>query len=124
MRKSLLIFAVLMSFVSISQAATIAEKTWEIGRKVKCPVCSGQSIVDSDAPLALHMRKVIYDKLQAGEEESDIMTFLVKRYGEEVLFTPPLGIKTYLLWLTPFLLILIALGVLGVRYRKLIRRRA
>jgi cytochrome c-type biogenesis protein CcmH len=92
----------------------------EISSGLRCLVCQNQSIDESDAPLARDLRLLVRDRLRAGDNERQVLDFVVQRYGEFVLLKPVFGFHTLVLWLTPvFVLGLGALGLLGV-----LRRRA
>jgi cytochrome c-type biogenesis protein CcmH len=86
---------------------------------LRCLVCQNQSIDDSDAPLAQDLRRLVRERLVAGDSDRDVTEFVVARYGEFVLLKPPFNTGTLLLWLSPALVLL--LGVLGL-YRMLRRR--
>ena len=90
-----------------------------IGREIRCMVCQGQSIEDSDADLARDLRRIIREKLVAGQDEGQIREFLHARYGDFILLRPPFSAATALLWATPVL----ALGF-GILMLVLLRRRA
>jgi cytochrome c-type biogenesis protein CcmH len=78
----------------------------ELSKQLRCMVCQNQSIDDSDAPLARDLRILVRERLQAGDSNSQVLDFLVQRYGEFVLLRPRLHWRTALLWLTPPLLLL------------------
>ncbi|MCD2323972.1 cytochrome c-type biogenesis protein CcmH [Sphingomonas sp. IC-56] len=80
---------------------------------LRCVVCQGQSIADSDAEMAGDMRALVRQRIQAGEAPSEIRNWLVQRYGDYVSYDPPLGWSTAPLWLTP--LLLLGLGLLLAR---------
>ena len=82
--------------------------------ELRCLVCQNQSLVDSDAELAHDLRAEVYDMIQAGKNDEEIVEFLVARYGDFVLYNPPIKPSTYLLWFGPFVLLLIA-GLLLLR---------
>ena len=82
-------------------------------------VCQNQSIDDSDAPLARDLRVLVRDRLKAGDSDSQVIDYLVSRYGEFVLLNPRLAWHTALLWLAPFAVLLA--GAVGLLL--LIRRR-
>jgi cytochrome c-type biogenesis protein CcmH len=88
---------------------------------LRCLVCQNQTLADSDAPLAADLRREIRELAVAGRTDDDIRAFLVDRYGDFVLYRPPLKPKTWLLWLGPFALLL--LGAI-VWWSVLRRRRA
>ena len=73
---------------------------------IRCLVCQGQSIADSDAEMAGDMRSLIRERIEAGETPESIRAWLVSRYGEWVTYTPPLEPITWPLWGAPILLVL------------------
>ena len=77
----------------------------EISAELRCLVCQNQSIDDSDAPLARDLRLIVRERLQAGDSHSDVIDFVVARYGEFILLRPRLSAKTYVLWIAPLLLL-------------------
>lgn len=79
--------------------------------ELRCMVCRHQNLAESDAPLALDMKQVIYQKVKAGQTDSEIQQFLTERYGDVVLFKPPFKAMTWFLWFAPLLFILLGVGV-------------
>jgi cytochrome c-type biogenesis protein CcmH len=77
----------------------------EISAELRCLVCQNQSIDDSDASLARDLRLLVRERLKAGDDEQEVIDFIVARYGEFVLLRPRFSAKTYLLWLAPLLLL-------------------
>ena len=88
--------------------------------ELRCLVCQNQSLVDSDAELAHDLRLEVYELMDQGQDDAQIREFLVARYGDFVLYQPPLKPSTYLLWAGPF--VLLALGILML-FRTLRQRR-
>ena len=86
----------------------------------RCLVCFDESIANSDADLAADFRRQIHAMVADGKSDQQIKSFMVKRYGDFVLYKPPLQPNTWLLWGGPFLLLLIALIALFA----ILRRRA
>jgi cytochrome c-type biogenesis protein CcmH len=82
--------------------------------KLRCLVCQNESLAGSQAELAQDLRNEVYRMMRAGQSQDEILTFLVDRYGDFVLYEPPLKPSTYLLWFGPFVLIGIA-GYVVVR---------
>ena len=80
--------------------------------ELRCLVCQNQSLADSDAELAHDLRAEVYDMIQEGNSDEEIVTFLVARYGDFVLYNPPVKPSTYLLWFGPFVLLLLAAFIL------------
>lgn len=85
-----------------------------ISANLRCLVCQNQSIDDSDAPLARDLRLIVRERLMAGDSDSEVIDFVVARYGEFVLLSPRFGGHTLLLWIAP--LILLAGGLVLVWY--------
>jgi cytochrome c-type biogenesis protein CcmH len=75
---------------------------------LRCLVCQNQSIDDSDAPLAKDLRILVRERLQAGDTDEQVKSFLVERYGEYVLLKPAFGWHTALLWFAPLFLLVAA----------------
>jgi cytochrome c-type biogenesis protein CcmH len=75
---------------------------------MRCLVCQNESLAGSNAELAQDLRREIYDKIQAGQSREAIIQFMVARYGDFVLYDPPLKLSTYPLWFGPFVLFGIA----------------
>ncbi|MGB1953562.1 MAG: cytochrome c-type biogenesis protein, partial [Candidatus Puniceispirillum sp.] len=82
----------------------------DIGRELRCLVCQNQSIDDSDAELAVDLRKLVRQRLVAGDSDDQVIAFVRERYGDFVLFKPPVSSSTWLLWGAPVLAL--GLGVL------------
>ncbi len=79
--------------------------------ELRCLVCQNQNIADSHAELAQDLRRKVYEKLNAGESNAQIIDYMTERYGDFVLYRPPFNVKTLILWLAPVLTIL--LGCIG-----------
>lgn len=80
----------------------------ELIGKLRCLVCQNESLAGSQAELAQDLRNEVYRMMRAGQSQDEILDFLVDRYGDFVLYDPPLKPSTYLLWFGPFVLIGIA----------------
>jgi cytochrome c-type biogenesis protein CcmH len=89
-----------------------------ISQDLRCLVCQNQSIDDSNAPLAKDLRVIVRERLIAGDSNEQVFGYVVARYGNYVLLKPPLQQDTLILWLAPFLLMIIALGVTIAYLRK------
>jgi cytochrome c-type biogenesis protein CcmH len=77
----------------------------------RCPKCFNQNLAESDAPIAQDLRRVVYELVQEGRSSDQIRGFMQERYGDFVLYRPPLRADTLLLWFGPLALGLLALGV-------------
>ena len=98
----------------------LEERARELSLELRCLVCQNQSIDDSDAPFAQDLRRLIRRDIAAGKSDDQIKDFLRQRYGDYVLLSPPLTGSTYFLWITPFAILALGVGVvaLGRRNRK------
>lgn len=83
-------------------------------KELRCLVCQGQSIDESNAPLAADLRRLIRQQMQAGQSDQQIKDFLVARYSAFVLMRPPVRPDTLFLWFGPMLVVFTGLGVIGV----------
>ena len=91
-----------------------------LAHELRCLVCQNQTIADSDAPLAVDLRKQIRSMIAAGKTDDDIRAYMVERYGNFVLYKPPFGAATALLWAGPFALLLAGVIVMV----RLLKRRS
>jgi cytochrome c-type biogenesis protein CcmH len=91
-----------------------------LNRELRCLVCQNQPIADSNAGLAVDLRREVKAMIEAGKSDDEIRTFMTDRYGDFVLYNPPLTARTYLLWAAPVLLLAIALYAIF----SIVRRRS
>jgi cytochrome c-type biogenesis protein CcmH len=92
--------------------------------ELRCLTCMGQSIADSNSGFSEDMRREIRELMAKGRSDAQIIEFMVQRYGDFVLYRPPLKSTTWLLWAGPFVLLGLALTVLIAKLRKRSRRFA
>lgn len=92
----------------------------ELTHDFRCLVCQNETVADSDADLAADFRRQIHGMLAAGKSDAEIRAYMVARYGDFVLYKPPVQANTWLLWGGPFLFLAIGLGVVV----QVLRRRA
>lgn len=105
--------ALLMFAAALAQATEIRtfddpqkqQRYENLIKELRCLVCQNQSLADSDADLAKDLRDEVYGIIQSGKNEQEAAQFLVDRYGDFVLYRPPLKAHTTLLWIGPFLLL-------------------
>jgi cytochrome c-type biogenesis protein CcmH len=89
-----------------------------ISQDLRCLVCQNQSIDDSNAPLAKDLRVIVRERLTAGDTNEQVFGYVVSRYGNYVLLKPPLQADTFLLWASPFIILVIALSVALIYLRR------
>jgi cytochrome c-type biogenesis protein CcmH len=83
----------------------------DISRDIRCPVCQGETIDDSNAPIARDLRIIIRERLVAGDSDQAVIDYIVARYGEGVLFNPPAEGANLVLWLAGPALLLAGIGI-------------
>ena len=99
--------------------AALEARARALHAELRCMVCQGQSIADSNAPLAQDMRAIVRERIEAGASDDDVRGFLTDRYGDYVLLDPPVKPETYALWFGPA-----AVFVAGVAIALALVRRA
>ena len=97
------------------------QRVRHLTEKLRCLVCQNQTIADSNAELAEDLRGQVRAQVAAGKTDDQIIGYMVDRYGDFVLYEPPFKATTVLLWMGPFVLLIVAIGVLVLVLR---RRRA
>jgi cytochrome c-type biogenesis protein CcmH len=113
--------------VSAKEAAPAAadpvleKRVMALSEELRCLVCQNQTLAESNAPLAEDLRNQLREKMREGKSDKEVVDFLVERYGDFVLYRPPLKGTTVLLWFGPLLLLATGFAVL---MRRLQRRRA
>jgi cytochrome c-type biogenesis protein CcmH len=125
---------VIFSLVLLSGGAGAVIETYEfsdpaleqryqmLSAELRCPKCQNQNIADSNAPIAQDLRKLLYQQLEAGADDEEILEYMVARYGEFVRYRPRFSGATALLWLAPVFLLLAGFTVVVMTLRKRPRR--
>jgi cytochrome c-type biogenesis protein CcmH len=88
----------------------LESRVTDLAYKLRCLVCENQSIAESNAPLAADLREQVREQLRAGKNEAEVIAWLTGRYGDYVLYQPPLKRSTLLLWSGPALLLILSAG--------------
>ena len=99
-----LIISIILNFNFLKSDEIITEN--KIAKNLRCLVCQGQSVYDSDSEFAISLKLVIKNKIQEGMSEEQIYSFLKIKYGEWILYDPVFNRNTYFLWLLPLLIFL------------------
>ena len=107
-----LIISIILNFNFLRSDEIITEN--KIAKNLRCLVCQGQSVYDSDSEFAISLKLVIKNKIQEGMSEEQIYSFLKIKYGEWILYDPVFNRNTYFLWLLP-ILIFLAGGAIIIR---------
>lgn len=90
----------------------------ELARDLRCLVCQNESLAESHAPLAGDLRDEIREQMRAGQSDSEIIDYLVARYGDFVTYKPPFNTRTLLLWFGPFAVLLALMSGLWSFHRR------
>jgi len=110
---------ILFCGLAVAQEDPVLEKrVRDLSSELRCLVCQNQTLADSHAPLAVDLRNQVREQLKSGKSERDVIDFLVARYGDFVLYRPPLKGNTLLLWAGPFILLAFGLLLLFLRIRR------
>jgi cytochrome c-type biogenesis protein CcmH len=128
MKRIILLLTVLISLFGATLAKDaqpnedpkIEQRMKILTEQLRCMVCQNETLADSRADLAENLRKEIREQIKAGKNDQEIIAFLTQRYGDYVLYNPPVKKTTYLLWFGPFVLLI---GGTVVLYRYLKIRR-
>lgn len=114
----LLLLYALPAFALVEPGEELADPAMEararaIAKDIRCPVCESQNIENSNADLARDLRILIRKKIEAGNTDEQVIDYLRERYGDEIFLEPPFAQRTYMLWLGPFIILLLG-GVAAV----------
>jgi len=85
---------------------------FELTKELRCPKCQNQNIADSDAMIAIDLKRKVYQLLQEGNDKQQVIDFMKQRYGDFVYYQPPVNVMTIWLWIIP--LLFIALAAIGI----------
>lgn len=114
----LTLISVLIALPSWANSDTAEVRLQGIAAELRCLVCQNESIAASRADLAVDLRQQIREQIQAGKTDSEIRTYMVERYGDFVLYRPPLKTTTVLLWFGPLLLLVFGLLILAITLKR------
>ena len=112
---------ILFAASAFAQDPDVDRRVQALAAELRCLVCQNQTLAESSAPLAIDMRNQIREQMKAGATDRDVVDFLVARYGDFVLYRPPLKASTVALWTGPF--VMLAFGA-WLLLRRIRRRRA
>lgn len=120
-----IIFICLISFSALAvqpdemlKDAQQEARAREISKHLRCLVCQGEDIDESQAPLAADLRRLVRERITAGDTDEAVLAYIRDRYGDYVLMKPPFSMKTVLLWAAPFLVLLAGVFIVLRQGRK------
>lgn len=114
----LLLLCITITLPAFAHSGTIDERMQNIASELRCLVCQNESISESRSDFAVDLRERIREQVRAGHSDKEIRQYMVARYGEFILYRPPLKASTLLLWFGPLLLLVLALIVLLITLRR------
>jgi cytochrome c-type biogenesis protein CcmH len=112
--------ALLLAGMALAASAddALEQRVTHLAEELRCLVCQNQSLADSHADLALDLKAQVREQLAQGRSEAEVRDWLVQRYGDFVLYRPPLKPSTWVLWWGPAGLLAIGLALLALRWRR------
>ena len=103
---------------SVFSSENLDNKIKELTLELRCMTCQNQSVYDSESEFANDIKIIVKEKFNEGLDEKEIKIFLTERYGEYILFKPYFNLKNLLLWIFPFVILLVSLGFFLKRLKK------
>ena len=107
---------------ALGQTVELEREVFEISRQLRCPVCTAESVGDSSSPVAIEMRNIVQERLEAGQSEAEILGYFQSRYGDWILLEPPKRGLHLLVWLLPIVGGVIGVATLLLLFRQWTRR--
>ena len=98
--------------------SVLEDRALELHKGLRCLVCQGQNIGDSNSEFAQTIKSVVNDKLDEGLNEREVYSFLAEKYGDWILYKPPLKNNSYVLWLLPYVIFILGALILFIFLRK------
>ena len=124
MRRLAVLICLVLSTLARSEVTQLSAESEArvkaLAHELRCLVCQNQTIADSNADLAIDLRTQIREQIQAGKTDQQIKDYMVARYGDFVLYKPPVQSNTLLLWVAPFVLLI---GAVAFLFWQLAKRR-
>jgi len=117
MRIKIIVFFIILNF-NIVNAATFSVDSNKIFKNLRCLICQGQSVADSNSEFAQTIKLVVRDQINDGKSEKEIYNFLIEKYGEWIVYNPPLNKTNFLLWSLPYTIFLIGGFIIFSFFRK------
>ena len=123
--KNIKIFALIFVIYNFGYLNLLAEQNLsnKIYKNLRCLVCQGQSIADSNSDFAQTIKSVVNDKLKEGMNEEEIYNFLAEKYGDWILYNPPLKNESYLLWALPYVFFILGAVFLFFLLKKTLKHK-
>ena len=117
MRIKIIIFFILLNF-SVVNAEVAPVDLNKVLKNLRCLICQGQSVADSNSEFAQTIKLVVRDQLKNGKSEKEIYDFLIEKYGEWVVYKPPFNRVNFVLWLFPYLVFVTGGVIIFLLFKK------
>ena len=117
MRIKITIFFIIVNFNIVSAADSSVELN-KVLKNLRCLICQGQSVADSNSEFAQTIKLVVRDQINNGKSEKEIYNFLIEKYGEWIVYNPPINKTNFLLWSLPYIIFLIGGFIIFSFFRK------
>ena len=111
-------FSICLLSTSVLSSENLENRIKELTLELRCMTCQNQSVYDSESEFANDIKIIVKEKFNEGLDEKEIKIFLTERYGEYILFKPYFNLKNMLLWIFPFLILLVSLGFFVKKLKK------
>ena len=123
--KNIKIFIFIFAIYNFSYLNSLSEENLNnrIYKNLRCLVCQGQSVADSNSDFAQTIKSVVNDKIKEGMEEKQIYIFLSEKYGDWILYKPPLKGNSYLLWMLPYVFFILGAVFLFFVLKKTLKHK-
>ncbi|MDC0418386.1 cytochrome c-type biogenesis protein CcmH [Pelagibacteraceae bacterium] len=118
MRINLFLFIIYILFLTSSHSSENQTKLLKVYKNLRCLVCQGQSIADSNSDFAATIKLVVQDQFSAGKTEEDIYEFLTSKYGEWIVYQPTFSKNNFLLWVLPYIALIFGALIIFFIVRK------
>ncbi len=122
MKKTIFIFFILLININFSSAKILVEDPNKIFKNLRCLICQGQSVADSNSDFAQTIKLVVKDKIAEGTSEEEIYEFLIEKYGEWIVYKPPFNGANLLLWTIPYIVFLVGGFLIFLMIKRRINR--
>lgn len=109
----------MLTGLAAAQDPALDARVDTVSQELRCLVCQNQTIADSQADLAVDLRRQVREMLIAGKSEAEVVRYMTERYGDFVVYRPPVRTDTLLLWFGPLILLVLGIALLLRRIRKL-----
>jgi cytochrome c-type biogenesis protein CcmH len=111
-------FALAREAAPLADDPALEQRVMQLSTELRCLVCQNETLADSRADLAIDLRNQIREQMRAGKSDEEIKAWLTQRYGDFVLYRPPVKSSTWLLWFGPFALLVVAAAALLLYLRR------